>query len=389
MCRWIRSLDDRPSKYGQLPEATQETYDRFILGRGLSVDPFKDGKREGIPKCFGYASSKDVERIIAERRAAGQPISDERLRGILQDCGRDVRPIILGALNDPNVFNVLEIRAEWGDRSVKEQLEHVYRERLIVYSESGQEPPARGPSSLGELLKLAGTLACVSDGAEAQERLSFLMEKIIETTKSLGTGPMLGYDDRIMHPFWESLDKLPGTNAAILLRQYLRQTQFVDLFADLRSDMKKVAALLAESDRELAEEVVSVLDGLPDAAESADTPFPESEQQRTMRLTRYRDRNSPALLGAVFAHLGAESLPLLLEYLDSENEHLRAFVVWRLTSLGYEWSDEQLVSLQKDSFWKVRLNALFACGPDNLTMYLEDKSPIVRIVAQILIQTRR
>ncbi|MFH1719696.1 MAG: hypothetical protein ABIF19_20280 [Planctomycetota bacterium] len=386
-----RSFDDRLSQYGPLPEATEETYNYVILGHGLSEELSEDEKLEGIPRYFEYAASNDIEKVITERRTAGRPISDNRLRGMLQNCGRDARPIILSALDDPNAFDVLVIRAEWGDRSVKEQLERIYRERLAVYSEAGPESPMQGPSSLGELLRLAGTLASVGDGAEGQDRVSHLMEQVVEKTQSLGTGPSLSdprHADRIMQPFWESLNKLPEANATNLLKHYLRQTQFVDLFTDRRRDIAQLTALLAGGDRELAEEVVVVLAGLPSVTESADAPFAESEEQRTMRLTRYRDRNSSRCLDAVFAHLGTGSMRLLLEHLDSGNEQLRAFVVWRVTSLGYNWSDEQLAAMQKDSYWKVRLNALFACDPDQLTTALEDQSAVVRVVAQMLIQAQ-
>ena len=81
-----------------------------------------------------------------------------------------------------------------------------------------------------------------------------------------------------------------------------------------------------------------------------------------------------------------ESIPLLLKHLDSDNEQLRAFIVWRLTSLGYEWTIEQIGILLKDDNWKVRLNVLFACEEDDLETALDDESGVVRVVAQILSQ---
>lgn len=109
-----RAVNDELSQYGPLPQATQETYNRVILGQGLSKESFENRPDTDLPNYFGFAASKDVERIITEHRAAGQPISDNHLRRILQKCGRDARPILLGALEDPNAFEVLVIRAGGG-----------------------------------------------------------------------------------------------------------------------------------------------------------------------------------------------------------------------------------------------------------------------------------
>jgi len=59
-----------------------------------------------------------------------------------------------------------------------------------------------------------------------------------------------------------------------------------------------------------------------------------------------------------------------------------------VTSLGYQWPDEQLAAMQQDGYWKVRLNALFACEPDELATALQDKSAVVRIVTQMLTEAQ-
>ncbi len=382
-----RSFGDDLSQYGPLPQATQETYNRAILGQGLSTESSMDPMEASIPKYFGFAASKDVGRVIAERRALGRPISDTRLRGILRNCGRDAQPILLGALEDPNAFEVLVIRAKWGDGSVKEQLERIFQQRLATFRESAPEPRPGDPSSLGGLLELAGTLARISDGPEAQERFSYLMEQVVARTRSFGTEPALGdprYTDRVIRPFWKALGELPPAQAAALIKSYLRQTQFVDLSADRGGAITLLAGLLADGDRELAEEVVGALAALPSAVEPVDAPYRETEQQRTFRLTRHRDGNSPQCLDAIFAHLGVESIQLLRGHLDSDNDQLRAFIVWRVTSLGYKWPREQLAALRKDRFWKVRVNALFARDANGLPPVHEDKSALVRLIAQML-----
>lgn len=389
-CEQVDRLSSDPlSRYRPLPGATQATYKRIMLGQGLVASSSEKSPKVVIPGHLGFAAPKDVEIFMAKCRAAGHRIPDDRLRKLLRNCGRDVRPIILDAIADPNAYDVLVIRTKWGDRSVKEQLERIFQERLAVYSEAEPDPPRTGPSSLGELLQLAGVLARVSDGPEGHGRFSYLLEWAVQETQSLGTGRMLDdprHAERIMEPFWESLNKLPDAEATELAKSYLRQTRFVDFFANRRRDNGHLTARLANGERELAEEVVAALAGLPGMTEPPTIPDRESVDHRDARLRRYRDKNSAACLVAVFAHLGTESIPLLREHLDSDNDQLRAFIVWRVTSLAYEWPEEQLAALERDGYWKVRMNALFARDGNALASSVEDENSLVRTVTRMLIQ---
>ena len=108
-----------------------------------------------------------------------------------------------------------------------------------------------------------------------------------------------------------------------------------------------------------------------------------------MRLALYREKNSPHCLEAVFANLSSESIPLLLDHLDSDNDQLRAFIVWRMTNLGYEWPGEQLQGFLKDEYWKVRLNSLFALDVEDIAKVLNDENAVVRIVARMLHQAQQ
>ena len=335
-----------------------------------------------------------MRAFIAKRRAAGEPIHDNRLHGLLRNCHRDLRPILLDELADPNDYDVLIIRAEWGDRSVKDRLKRIYQERLATFRQSDLELSASDPSSLTELLKLAGTLARISDGPEGQDRLAYLLEYVVERTHNLGIGSNLTdphHAEQIMQPFWKSLGKLPKDYPTKLVKSYLRQTRYVDLFGDRGWDLEQVTSLLADGDRELAEEIVGALAQSLIPSSTEETPEEsntESIHPHSLRLMRYRHTNSPPCLESVFTHLSAESIPLLLEYLNSDNEQLRAFIVWRLTSLDYEWSEGRLRRLLNDPYWKVRLNALFAVDPDELAIALDDENAVVRIIAQILRQAQ-
>ena len=386
-----RLVTNALAQYHPLPQATQETYNRFILGQKHDQTASKSDPHPDIPGRIEYSAPNDLKAFIAERKVSGKSIPDYQLYELLLNCNRDLRNILLDEIADPNAYELLEIRAEWGDRAVKEQLEHIYQERLAVFRESESEPSPYDPSSLGELLDLAGTLARISDGPEGQQRLSFYLDCVVEKTRSLGTGPKLTdprHAERIMHPFWWALGELSGDHATPLVKSYLRRTRFVNLFGDRGQDIRQLAALLADGDRELAEEVVVVLAGLPGEETPPNEPVATSGYTPRMRLARHRDKNSPYCLGAVFAHLSVESIPLLLEHLDSDNDQLRAFIVWRVTSLGYEWPRDRLRELLKDSYWKVRLNALFALDTDDLTNALDDENAVVRIIAQMLRQAQ-
>ncbi len=386
-----RTVADPMARYRPLPGATQETYNRVILGQGEAAALFTSGPHAGMPRRIFCAAPKDLKAFIAQRREAGRSMPEDYLLYLLRNCNRDLRNILLEELTDPNVYEVLEIRAEWGDRSVKEQFEQIYQKRLAAFRKTDPETSAYDRSSIGTLLDLAGTLAHISDDPEAQERFTYLMEEVVDRTRGLGTRPALGdprYTNWIMQPFWKALGELPADRAGTLIKSYLRQTRFVDLSADRGRAIIHLADLLADGDRELAEEVIGALAVLPSAPAYHNEPTRESAQQRIRRLTRHRNRNTPHCLEAIFAHLTTESIPVLLRHLDSDNDQLRAFIVWRLTSLGYEWPRDRLQELTKDPSGEVRLNALFALDPDELRNALDDENAVVGIIAQTLRQAR-
>ncbi|MEJ2703086.1 MAG: hypothetical protein P8Z79_11655 [Sedimentisphaerales bacterium] len=399
-----RMAFDPLAPYRPLPQPTQQTYDRVILGQEADATSPEPVPNADIPARIGCAAPNDLTAFLDKQRTAGAPISDERVLRLLQDCNRDLRPILLAQLTDPNAYDALIIRAGWGDRTVKKALERLYQDRLAIFRRSKPEPRPSQPSSLGNLLKLAGTLARISDGDEAQDRLSYLLEYVVEQTRNLGIGPNMTdprHAERIMQPFWEALGKLPKGYATKLVKSYLRQTRYIDLFGDRRRDLGQLAALLAEGDTELAGEIVGALAqslipaGSDDrltvqsgAEEAPDGPDTSSVYPLAMSLMRYRQKNTAPCLEAVFAHLSNESVPALLAYLDSDNDQLRAFLVWRLTTLGYEWSRDRLDKLVHDSSWEVRLNSLFALDTDGLLKALDDENAVVRLVARKLSHTR-
>lgn len=190
-----------------------------------------------------------------------------------------------------------------------------------------------------------------------------------------------------MHSFWESLKKLPLPSAKRLFKSYCQRTEFADLYT--KSDFDEFASLIVMmADRDLAEQIFLKVAETSPIEETYDIPIGKAINVSDGPLPLLRKDTGHKFLEALFSHLGIESIPLLLEHLDSDNDQLRAFIVWRVTSLGYEWPSDQLQRLLKDNYWKVRLNTLFALDVDNLAKALDDENVIVRLVARMLHQAQ-
>jgi len=365
---------------GPLPPATQDTYERMILADNPNANP-KDP--DVLPDDIGYAAPRDLKTFLAGRRAEGRPVSEEQLRHLLGRCGRDARAVILSVLRDPNEFEVLITRAQQGDKTVKDRLERIFEKKRAAFAEPTAPPEARRPAQLQSLLDLAGTLACISDPEEAEGRLLSLLGPVVQETKPQAD-KRIPPDDRhrlrTLYSFWEALERLPRVDAARLLKSYLRQTEFFDLSGTWEShEMAALARRLADADSELAEEIVEIL-AQPQPATQATEATAAFEEQ----LARGRLANSPSCLETIFPQVGPASIPLLSRRLHTDNDPLRAFVVYRLTSLGYEWQPQQVQALRQDNCWKVRLNALFVSGRDDLRTARSDQNSIVRAMAQVL-----
>ena len=189
-------LMDPLSPYRPLPQATRQTYERVVLGTAsgdLTAQKFPDRTASSNEnKNLQFASPEDMSRIIVARQAEGKPLSNENLAGFLQDCGRDVRPIILNALQDPNAVKD-SLRAQWGDKTVKEQLERAFEERMAAVSESGNDATRsrRRKSPLASSLDIAGDLAWISDEQETEARMSRLLEIVVIEAKDRPQRPAL------------------------------------------------------------------------------------------------------------------------------------------------------------------------------------------------------
>jgi len=482
-------LTDPLSVHRPLPKANRETYER-VISREYSQDPNANPRAHykedvGLPMELRLVSPEDLQAIIDERYSEGRPIREKMLRELLWRGGHDIRPIVVSILEDPNDLDVLIRRAQWGDSSVKEPLEHAFQDKIVELDktmatirenpnsikslivrltwgdntvrgrlqqvaqrklielsehvheqdnygelksgfmtlleinsvlrsslpvkrlimdanmpeliEDASQAETSGPELLTSLFEIAGALAFLSDSQEATSRYYRVLDLVAnvqdernqsgsERTAGVLLRAWAGQYRECL--FFRSLTAVPRSEVTELLKEYMRRRRFNYPLDHLEFlDVFSMAG-----DRELAEWIFrNVAETHPtvEVTEYPDlvptlSPINISEVKKMRRIKRSKDMTD-RYLQPTFPYLGTESIPLLLEHLDSENDQLRAFIVWRVTSLGYEWSQEQLAALRRDSFWKVRMNALFAFERDGIAAFVEDENPLVRAVARILI----
>jgi len=343
---------------------------------------------------------------------------------------------------DPNSVRSLVIRRTWGDQTANNRLQQTFQVKLLELSKRVHEKDTDGelrsdlqllleidsllrlhsrvreliadanmpelleddsrtktgePELLTSLFEIAGALAFLSNAQEAVARFYQVLD-LVAPMQDDPNRPDLQQSENMLLRVWAGeyreclfyrhLTGVPMPDVTELLKDYMRRKRFNYPFDDLQFlDVFSMAG-----DRELAEWIFrNVAESHPavQVTEYPDlvptlSPIDISDAKRMRKVKRSKDMTD-RYLEPTFPYLGMESIPLLLEHLDSENDQLRAFIVWRVTSLGYEWSWEQLAALRRDSFWKVRMNALFACDRDDLTTSVEDENPLIRTVARLLI----
>lgn len=258
------------------------------------------------------------------------------------------------------------------------------------------------------LIDLAGALAFISEPEEAAARFQLVMDLTGESRghnrasavpwpqSSCGSGVWQGRLWWKPSVFYRALVDVPRPAATTVFKAYAMHGQMAgQLMVHEATDL-----LHRVGDSELAEwvflkvadssppmEVLDLPSGMPlgdlPSGMPLGFPFTPSDASPSKR----RKDVSHRYLESVFPHFIEESIPFLLEHLGSDNDQLRAFIVWRVSSLAHAWTGEQLSRLKQDSYWKVRLNSLFAVDRQGLVDLTEDERPLIRTVAQILLDS--
>jgi hypothetical protein len=376
------------------------------------------------------------------RRAKREEASvKEPLERIFQDKIGELEKTTTQIRENPNSIRSLITMSAWGDETAKRRLQRAFQDKLIELSErvrrqdnsdalrselimlleidSVLHRPSRvrqlivdanmpelledtsrtetsEPELLTSLFEIAGALAFISDPQEALARFIRVLD-LVAPRQDDRSRPDLNPSAGILLKTWagnyreclfyRSLAGVPKPQVTALLKDYLQRLRLADPF----DQTEFLDVFYRAGDRELAEWVFQKVAESRPSVQVSDYPdlIPTfeptniSDVKGTRVIKRSKDLTD-RYLEPTFPYIGFELIPLLLEHLDSDNDQLRAFIVWRLTSLGYQWPREQIAALRKDSYWKVRLNVLFALDADELAMALDDQSAVVRVVAQML-----
>ncbi|TET64909.1 MAG: hypothetical protein E3J56_16530 [Candidatus Aminicenantes bacterium] len=280
-------------------------------------------------------------------------------------------------ITDANMPELLE-----GAPRIKTDIEHLTKLFEIAGALAFVSAPQEAEARFSNIINLVGGKQHDESSPELQRSASFLLRAWAGPARTLNQTCL----------FYRRLGGVPKPNVTDLFKDFVKQRQMIHPY----DDYEFLQALSRAGDRDLAEWVFHIVAESPPIRVSYvyldDIPIgrpvhiSEVKKQKRKKQT---NNNSYRYLEPIYPYLSEESIPLLLEHLDSDNEQLRAFVVWRLTSLGYEWTSEQLENLLNDDFWKVRLNVLFACNADELEAALDDESGIVRLLAEILSQIQQ
>jgi hypothetical protein len=237
-------------------------------------------------------------------------------------------------------------------------------------------------SRLGNCFELAGALGYISEPEESLERFLKLVEEYDLSQLQDGFIFISGTED-----FYDSLESLPIKEGNIVLKAYLNKTDYADIHSneDIYT-MKKAFSIYA--DVEIAEKVFQITcqkNLTKKSSLSSLIPNPKNEIEK--RLTKSYD-SATDLRKAIAPYFNEKSIPLLKEQLNHKNEDIRAFCVWQLTKLGYEFASDEFENLLQDDSWKVRANTLLAVDEKEVNIANEEKNPFVKIVAKLVTETR-
>jgi hypothetical protein len=308
------------------------------------------------PPIVGWPRTLEGEEKVKLMRQRAEKLNDGDLVLAMRGCGRDVVGIITGFLDNPDAEQALVARARLGDSTAKEKLEELLQTRMHGELEKKEDEQVKHPKTYldipAKVAEIVGALACISEPNEAARRfLDYIRSRE-------------GSDLMEDHEFFESLILLPTIQARRVIKAYLakarswRQRAEKMPYGPIRHPdrtlypLRRIVGLY--SDRQIAEDIFKIML----LAADADYEF-ESFQI------------SPYFTGG--------SAELLNKGLLSENEDMRAWCVWQLRKIGYEWSREELDRLLTDESWKVRANAVLGGGKATVTSAGRDRNGLVRL----------
>ena len=312
-----------------------------------------------------YVTSKEDSLMqMLYRKPKPQPIKSEspdRLRDkflifAILSSPRDSTAMLADAMENPDHERALVARAKLCDSRTKDRLEQLLFERLNARIESNEPNDDTSwwdrPVHTGEIL---GALARLSEPNEIVEHyLAYLNSTdVCDLTEQ--------------HEFFETINLLPSAQARRVIMAYLEKARTAVLDGALTEYPAQPCSVLTAikrivgpyCDRRIAEAIFEIT--LLSADKCGSINLPE-----------------------VPLYFTSDSVALLKQGLAYPDERLRAWCVWQLRKVGYEFSKDELEALLADDSWKVRANAAVAAGAQAGPEVLRDKSGFVRFVASLV-----
>ncbi len=325
----------------------------------LKDKEFVDYYWQRRPLRFRNEISKEEEKTELEKWK--HQLNDDDLVLAMGGCGRDVVNIITGFLENPDSERALVARARLGDRTAKVKLEELLQTRL--QSEPKDEEGMRRKRAKRYVdrpalaVDILSALACVSEPNEAAEWFTEYIQRreVPDLTEN--------------RDFLSGIRLLPTTQAQKVLKAYLAKT--------LSQQPSKVETLCDSVSYSFLCVFLALRRyvGFYGDGEIAESGFEIMLQVAGM------DRSFEAL--EVSPYFISESAELLKKGLSSDSEDMRAWCVWQLRKIGYSWSKGELDTLFNDKSWKVRANAVMACGKEFDRVAEKDKNGFVRFTGSL------
>ena len=94
-------------------------------------------------------------------------------------------------------------------------------------------------------------------------------------------------------------------------------------------------------------------------------------------------QSSESILFDVSPYFTIESAGLLKKGLSSNNDRFRAWTVWQLRKVGYQFTQEEIDKLMRDESWMVRANAAIAAPQLTKGLAQTDTNPFVRFASSL------
>ncbi|MFC1739525.1 hypothetical protein ACFL1G_10840 [Planctomycetota bacterium] len=375
--------------YKPMPLPSKKHYQK-VLEKLVQAEEHEEGF--SMDRYITVVSPNDLPNILDSMKDAYEDdyYYNSAIADAIQSGLKELQKTLLDFIDDPNSEIILIARAKASDKSVKNMLQTLLIEKQHKINSEQDCSTSRtakgfgmwGTSRLGDCFEVAGALAYISEPDESLARFLNLIEQY--DLSQLQSGGI--YQDK--YKFYESLDSLPIREGTVVLKAYLNKTDYADIYSD-QHIYKMEKALSIYADAEIAERVFQITcqnkltkkSFLSSITSNTDNEFAQE-------LAKSYD-SAPDLRKIVAPYLTEQSIPLLKEQLNHEDENIRAFCVWQLAKLDYKWTSDELEQLLSDESWKVRANTLVAADEKHANAILNDQDPFVRTVVQLVTGTFR